>query len=115
VQKCLMIEKGSYCAKKREMISGESLRHERTELRIQECFPHVPGFFIVTAIYMLSEKVSGANLADSTKQQASHQIRAKGEGNEINKANTVGIPGTRGASRRRGSCGAWPTGYSRTA
>ena len=28
-------------------------------------FPHIPGFFIVTAIYMISEKASDAILADA--------------------------------------------------
>jgi hypothetical protein len=30
-------------------------------------FPHIPGFFIVTAIYVISEKASDAILADAQK------------------------------------------------
>jgi choline dehydrogenase len=42
--------------------------HGTTNLRVVDAsvFPRIPGFFIVTAVYMISEKASDAILADVT-------------------------------------------------
>jgi choline dehydrogenase len=42
--------------------------HGITNLRVVDAsvFPRIPGFFIVTAVYMISEKASDAILADVT-------------------------------------------------
>jgi choline dehydrogenase len=42
--------------------------HKTTNLRVVNAsvFPHIPGFFIVTAVYMISEKASDVIFADVT-------------------------------------------------
>ena len=42
--------------------------HGTKNLRVVDAsvFPHIPGLFIVTAIYMISEKASDVILADAT-------------------------------------------------
>ncbi len=42
--------------------------HGTRNLRVVDAsvFPHIPGFFIVTAVYMIGEKASDVILADVT-------------------------------------------------
>jgi choline dehydrogenase len=42
--------------------------HGTRNLRVVDAsvFPHIPGFFIVSAVYMISEKASDVILADAT-------------------------------------------------
>jgi choline dehydrogenase len=42
--------------------------HGTTKLRVVDAsvFPRIPGFFTVTAVYILSEKASDVILADAT-------------------------------------------------
>jgi choline dehydrogenase len=46
--------------------------HGTTGLRVVDAsvFPRIPGFFIVTAIYMAAEKASAAILADAAQDAA---------------------------------------------
>jgi choline dehydrogenase len=50
------------------VLDGRFRVHGTTGLRVVDAsvFPRIPGFFIVTAIYMAAEKASAAILADAT-------------------------------------------------
>ena len=47
------------------VVDGDFRVHGTTGLRVVDAsvFPHIPGFFIVSAIYMLAEKASDRILA----------------------------------------------------
>jgi choline dehydrogenase len=51
--------------------------HGTRNLRIVDAsvFPHIPGFFIVSAIYMISEKASDVILADALETSAHADVR----------------------------------------
>ena len=58
-------------------VLDSDFRVRKTEgLRVVDAsvFPRIPGYFIVTAIYMISEKAFDAIVADSKKEKAAHGI-----------------------------------------
>jgi choline dehydrogenase len=50
------------------VVDSDFRAHGTTKLRVVDAsvFPRIPGFFIVTAVYMISEKASDVILADAT-------------------------------------------------
>ena len=61
---CMMGLKGDEMAE----VNSDFRAHGTTKLRVVDAsvFPRIPGFFMVTAVYILSEKVSDVILADAT-------------------------------------------------
>ena len=53
----------------RAVVDGEFRVHGVERLRVVDAsvFPFIPGFFIVTAVYMISEKASDLILADAKR------------------------------------------------
>jgi choline dehydrogenase len=56
----------------RAVVGSDFRVHGTQGLRVVDAsvFPRIPGFFIVTAIYMAAEKASAAILADAAAQDA---------------------------------------------
>lgn len=54
------------------VVDGDFRVHGTRRLRVVDAsvFPHIPGYFIVTAVYMISEKAADVILADAAKTPA---------------------------------------------
>ena len=55
------------------VVDGDFRVHHTRNLRVVDAsvFPRIPGFFIVSAVYMIAEKAADVILADASRKSAS--------------------------------------------